>query len=81
MHRPSGQQLQFPLEIDEAALAPRGRNRYSYTIVIRNNEETDLGSRPVAISLFAGAGGLDLGVEAAGFRIAAANEIDDDAAR
>jgi DNA (cytosine-5)-methyltransferase 1 len=30
--------------------------------------------------LFSGAGGLDLGVEAAGYRVAAANEIDDNAA-
>jgi DNA (cytosine-5)-methyltransferase 1 len=37
----------------------------------------DLG---VAISLFSGAGGLDLGVEAAGFRVAAAVERDRDAA-
>lgn len=33
-----------------------------------------------AISLFSGAGGLDLGVEAAGFHVAAAVEYDDDAA-
>lgn len=34
----------------------------------------------LAISLFSGAGGLDLGIEAAGFRVAAANEHDIDAA-
>ena len=38
------------------------------------------GPRGVAISLFSGAGGLDLGVEAAGYHVAAAVEIDQDAA-
>lgn len=34
----------------------------------------------IALSLFSGAGGLDLGVEAAGFRTAAAVEVNEDAA-
>lgn len=38
------------------------------------------GERGVAISLFSGAGGLDMGVEAAGYRCAAAVELNADAA-
>ena len=40
-----------------------------------------LSTRPVAVDLFAGVGGLSLGLELAGFAIAAHVEIDDTAAR
>ena len=38
-------------------------------------------SKRVVISLFTGAGGLDVGLEAAGFEVGAAVEIDADAVR
>ncbi|MCY4037694.1 MAG: DNA cytosine methyltransferase, partial [bacterium] len=44
---------------------------------VRQTEGMEVGA---AISLFSGAGGLDLGVEQAGFRTAVAVEWDDDAA-
>jgi DNA (cytosine-5)-methyltransferase 1 len=41
---------------------------------------TDVTTRGLALSLFSGAGGLDLGVDGAGFAVGAAVEVDDDAA-
>ena len=74
------EQLALGVGSDVSGVAPRKAKRYNYTIVIRDREESGLEARPIAISLFAGAGGLDLGVEAAGYQVAAANEIDGDAA-
>jgi DNA (cytosine-5)-methyltransferase 1 len=42
----------------------------------RETKGTDV--RPTAVSLFTGAGGLDIGIEQAGFRTVAAVECDDD---
>lgn len=43
-------------------------------------DDGDVSDRPVAISLFSGAGGLDLGAEVAGYQVVAAVERDRDAA-
>lgn len=61
------------LELDLGP-APRVRVRPSST---RKTGEVELGS---AVSLFAGAGGLDLGAEQAGFRVTVAVDWDDDSA-
>lgn len=50
---------------------------YGAVRLVRNDRSPV--SRPTAISLFAGAGGLDLGVEQAGFEVRAAVEYDADA--
>ena len=50
------------------------------SVTPRWQTETMTEERGVAVSLFSGAGGLDLGVEAAGYRCAAAVELDGDAA-
>ncbi|MBX3670798.1 MAG: DNA cytosine methyltransferase [Rhodocyclaceae bacterium] len=49
--------------------------------VVEKLDRMRLGARPRVLDLFAGCGGLSLGFEAAGFEIAAAVELDRDAAR
>jgi DNA (cytosine-5)-methyltransferase 1 len=44
--------------------------------MLRTNRESRMSSRPLGIDLFAGAGGMSLGFEQAGFDVAAAVEID-----
>lgn len=56
---------------------PMGSSIHAHRATIDQNERMEFGS---AISLFSGAGGLDLGIEAAGFRTAVAVEWDEDAA-
>lgn len=53
----------------------------SFTPTPRNSIVTALSSRPLAVDLFAGVGGLSLGLELAGFFVASFVEIDDTASR
>ncbi len=71
--------VQLSLEM-AGTVAHGSPHRYNHTRVVQDLKRRAVDTRPVAISLFAGCGGLDLGVESAGYRVAAANEIDDDAA-
>lgn len=49
---------------------------YGFPMAIRSPSKNNLTTRPVGIDLFAGAGGMSLGFEQAGFDVAAAVEID-----
>jgi DNA (cytosine-5)-methyltransferase 1 len=60
------------LEITEKPLAPRSENAFL------NNMKIKAANLP-AISLFSGAGGMDVGFSAAGFQVVFANDFDADA--
>lgn len=55
-------------------------DRYEGGVLSRSDFEPRTPALGAAVSLFSGAGGLDLGVEAAGFEVKAAVEVDDAAA-
>jgi DNA (cytosine-5)-methyltransferase 1 len=65
---------------------PRWRARSSHSegihldVTLPGENVRVVAPQGLAISLFSGAGGLDLGVEAAGYRVTAAVEVDPDAA-